>query len=165
MANTKDELAEQLEGFAAGRPVKNLVSGRVTDASSEQEEGSTAAAAATATPRDRATDGLVFVLSGQGPQWYAMGAELIASHPVYAEWIRYTSTYTATDVADMHCDRRIDDLLSPLTGWRLEHVLQLPAAESPIDRTDYAQPAIFSLQVALVKLLEVRVHCSSCADG
>jgi acyl transferase domain-containing protein len=57
-------------------------------------------------------------------------------------------------------DRKIDGFLQPLAGWSMEALLNMPAKESPIDRTDRAQPAIFAVQVATAKLLEVR-HCSA----
>ncbi len=43
-------------------------------------------------------------------------------------------------------------MLTPLAGWSLLSDMNRGQAESQIDRTDIAQPAIFALQVALTKL-------------
>ncbi|ODS52934.1 MAG: hypothetical protein ABS36_15900 [Acidobacteria bacterium SCN 69-37] len=78
---------------------------------------------------------LAFVFSGQGPQWYAMGRDLLAGEPVFREAIE-----------------ACDSLLRPLAGWSLIEELERTEADSRLDRTDVAQPAIFALQVALVRL-------------
>ena len=78
----------------------------------------------------------VFVFTGQGAQWWAMGQGLLKTEPVFRAVIE-----------------EIDELLKPLAGWSLaEEMTRDEAESSQINRTDIAQPAIFALQVALAEL-------------
>nr|WP_294524326.1 type I polyketide synthase [uncultured Rhodopila sp.] len=79
--------------------------------------------------------GICFVFGGQGPQWYAMGQELLAREAVFR-------------AAVTECDA----LLRPLSGWSLLDELAMPADRSRLDQTEVAQPALFALQVALAAL-------------
>ncbi len=79
---------------------------------------------------------LVFVYSGQGPQWWAMGRDLLEKEPVFRESIT-----------------RIDALLRPYTGWSLLEELTASEADTRLDQTEVAQPAIFALQIGLTDLL------------
>ncbi len=78
---------------------------------------------------------LVFVFTGQGTQWWAMGRHVLAREPVFAR--------TVDD---------IDARFRALAGWSLRTELMRAEADSNIDRTDVAQPAIFAVQVALAEL-------------
>ena len=78
---------------------------------------------------------LACVFSGQGPQWFAMGRELLESEPVFRAVIE-------------DCDR----LLRPLSGWSLLDELAACEERSRVDQTEVAQPALFALQVALAAL-------------
>jgi acyl transferase domain-containing protein len=78
---------------------------------------------------------LVFVFTGQGAQWWAMGRQLLAREPVFRRALE-----------------AVDAAFQPLSGWSLLDVMRCPEAESPIEGTDVAQPAIFALQVALAEL-------------
>ncbi|HLW68234.1 MAG TPA: type I polyketide synthase, partial [Gemmataceae bacterium] len=78
---------------------------------------------------------LVFVFTGQGAQWWAMGRQLLEREPVFRRSVR-----------------EIDKLLRPLAGWSLIEEMTRGEKESNIDRTDVAQPGIFGLQVALAEL-------------
>ena len=78
---------------------------------------------------------LVFVFSGQGPQWHAMGRQLFDNEPAYRAEIE-----------------RCSSLLQPLTGWSLVDELMAGAEHSRLDQTGVAQPALFALQVALAAL-------------
>ena len=75
---------------------------------------------------------VVFVFSGQGPQWYAMGRELLAQETVFRAVVE-----------------QCDALLLPLAGWSLLAELQADEAASRIDQTEVAQPLIFALQMGL----------------
>ncbi len=75
---------------------------------------------------------IALVFSGQGPQWWAMGRELLESEAVFRGVVT-------------ECDR----LLTPLSGWSLLAELTKSEAESRLDQTEVAQPALFALQVAL----------------
>ncbi|MEM7145877.1 MAG: amino acid adenylation domain-containing protein [Verrucomicrobiota bacterium] len=82
------------------------------------------------------TDEIVFVFTGQGAQWWAMGQELLEREPVFRDTIE-----------------KIDRLLKPLAGWSLLEEMTKPSnEESNINNTNIAQPAIFALQVALAEL-------------
>jgi acyl transferase domain-containing protein/NAD(P)-dependent dehydrogenase (short-subunit alcohol dehydrogenase family)/acyl carrier protein len=76
-----------------------------------------------------------FVFCGQGPQWYAMGRELLAQEPVFRDVLT-------------ECDA----LLRPLSSWSLLEALQADESASRLNETEVAQPALFALQVALVAL-------------
>ncbi|MCB0208345.1 MAG: acyltransferase domain-containing protein [Anaerolineae bacterium] len=80
---------------------------------------------------------LVFVFAGQGPQWWAMGRELLSQEPLFRATIE-----------------QIDQLLREKAGadWSLVTELTAKEAESRLDQTEIAQPAIFALQVALAAL-------------
>lgn len=78
---------------------------------------------------------LVFVFTGQGAQWWAMGQELIKREPVFRGVLEEIDTY-----------------LKPLAGWSLIEEMTRDEASSQINRTNIAQPAIFGLQVALAAL-------------
>ncbi|MDX2205387.1 MAG: type I polyketide synthase [Hyphomicrobiaceae bacterium] len=82
---------------------------------------------------------VAFVFSGQGPQWFAMGRELMACEPAYRQEIEA-------------CDRA----LTPLAGWSLIEELERDEPHSRLGQTEVAQPAIFALQSALVALWRQR---------
>ena len=78
---------------------------------------------------------LVFVFSGQGPQWWAMGRELLEQEPVFRATIE-----------------ECDTLIKSHTNWSLLAELRADASQSRLQETEIAQPAIFALQVALARL-------------
>ncbi|MCX6968771.1 MAG: SDR family NAD(P)-dependent oxidoreductase [Verrucomicrobia bacterium] len=110
-ADSKPAVIEKLEAFLAGETRPGLSSG---------------VAAPQAKP--------VFVFTGQGPQWWAMGRELIASHPAFRKKIA-------------ECDA----LFRQWGNWSLIEELSRSEADSRMDRPEIAQPAIFALQVALAE--------------
>jgi thioester reductase-like protein len=77
----------------------------------------------------------VFVFTGQGAQWWGMGRQLLEREPLFRQTVQI-----------------IDDLFQPLSGWSLLTEMTRLESDSLINRTDIAQPAIFSLQVALAEL-------------
>src|SRR5579864_136010 len=81
---------------------------------------------------------LAFVFSGNGSQWRGMGATLLADALV-ADWIG-----------------RVDSALRPHLGWSVKEVVQSSEPDDLYDRTEYAQPALFALQVAVLEWL--RAH-------
>ncbi|WP_343710783.1 type I polyketide synthase, partial [Mycobacterium sp.] len=78
----------------------------------------------------------VFVFPGQGCQWLGMGAGLHAAYPAFAE---------AFDAAVGELDRH---LLRPLRDVMWGH------DENLLNTTEFAQPALFAVEVALFRLLE-----------
>ncbi|MEV8019755.1 type I polyketide synthase [Streptomyces sp. NPDC086554] len=80
----------------------------------------------------------VLVFSGQGCQWPGMAADLYDADPA----IR--------DTLD-----EIDALVRRDADWSLVEQLRR-TTDSRLDRTDFAQPAVFAVQVALVRWLTAR---------
>jgi acyl transferase domain-containing protein len=84
--------------------------------------------------RDAARE-LVFVFTGQGSQWWAMGQQLLHREPLFRNTIE-----------------KIDALFRELSGWSIIEEMVKSEDKSNIDRTAIAQPAICALQIALVEL-------------
>jgi len=82
-------------------------------------------------------DSPVFVCSGQGSQWPGMGVSLLRHEPVFRAAIE-------------ECEAGIKQW----AGWSLIEQLSLPEAQSKLADTEYAQPAIFAIEVALARLLD-----------
>jgi len=78
---------------------------------------------------------IAFVFSGQGSQWLGMGLELMQQEPEFR-------------VTLAECDR----IIQSYTSWSLIAELSAPPEESRLDQTEIAQPAILSMQVALVAM-------------
>ena len=79
--------------------------------------------------------GTVFVCSGMGPQWWGMGRELLTQEPVYRRAVE-----------------EVNEIFRPLAGWSLLDEIIADQANSRIEKTHIAQPAIFALQIALAAL-------------
>ena len=75
---------------------------------------------------------LVYVFSGQGPQWAGVGRQLLASEPSFRN-------------AFMCCD----EALRPLLGWSVLDALQQQRVAA---RAAVSQPVIFAVQVGLAAL-------------
>jgi acyl transferase domain-containing protein/2-polyprenyl-3-methyl-5-hydroxy-6-metoxy-1,4-benzoquinol methylase len=80
---------------------------------------------------------IVFVFTGQGAQWFAMGRELM----------RFNSAYLASLQAS---DRILTDFGA---SWSLEAELLKESSHSRVYESQIAQPATTALQIALVDLL------------
>ncbi|MGC2619142.1 MAG: type I polyketide synthase, partial [Acidobacteriaceae bacterium] len=76
---------------------------------------------------------VVFVFSGQGSQWPRMGLELYSHFPAFR---------AALDACDAEIQR--------FAGWSV--IETISSAASELDRTAYAQPAIFAVELSLAKL-------------
>ncbi|MEM9444068.1 MAG: SDR family NAD(P)-dependent oxidoreductase [Verrucomicrobiota bacterium] len=78
---------------------------------------------------------LVFIYSGMGPQWWAMGRELMQKEPIFRQaW------------------EKVDEVFTQLAGWSIGEALGDSAENSRVGETQVAQPANFALQVALTEL-------------
>ena len=115
VAETLPELTEKMGSFLEGKTRAGLVSGETSEA----------------------LKGPVFVFSGMGPQWWAMGRELLESEPVFRKAVQ-------------ECDA----LISKLADWSLWNELTAEESTSRIEETQIAQPAIFAIQVGLTALWE-----------
>ena len=76
-----------------------------------------------------------FVFTGQGPQWYAMGQQLIANEPLFKSTIQQIETF-----------------FKDIAGWSLLEEMNKDEETSKVNDTRIAQPAIMAIQVALVEL-------------
>ena len=115
VARSKQELAERLREFAA------WAAGRGRGSRGERSAGHR--------PR------LAFVCSGQGPQWWAMGRQLLHEEPVFRAAIE-----------------RCDAIVRRLGDWSLLDELTADESRSRMEITAISQPCIFALQVALAEL-------------
>ena len=113
--STTGEIAERLEKFAIAAPTVRLATARV-----KPQPGR-----------------LAYLFSGNGPQWWGMGCELLASAPRYRAEIE-----------------RIDTVFKKLAGWSLIEEMTRPEAESRMDKTEVGQPALFALQLGILRMLE-----------
>jgi acyl transferase domain-containing protein/NADPH:quinone reductase-like Zn-dependent oxidoreductase/acyl carrier protein len=109
----RGELAAQLRAHGRGEAAPGVVSGNV---SAQQPK-------------------LVFIFSGQGPQWWAMGRQLLALEPVFRAALE-------------DCDR----LLRQYADWSLLEELRKEESVSRMHDTTVAQPALFAVQVGLAEL-------------
>jgi acyl transferase domain-containing protein len=114
VARSRAGLAERLEAFARGEAAAGVVSGR----KARGAPGET---------------GLVFVFSGQGPQWPGMGRQLFAEEPVFRRVVE-----------------RCDEALRPLLGYSFRE--RMEAEDDALSHTEVAQTAIFALQAGLLAL-------------
>ncbi len=76
-----------------------------------------------------------FIFSGQGPQWYAMGQQLLKTSLVFRDVVE-----------------RIDQLFSKIADWSLLEEMNKDEASSRVSETRIAQPAIMAVQIGLTEL-------------
>ncbi len=114
VTETREQLSEQLQNFAAGARQFGLSSNQILPHNERR---------------------VVFVYTGMGPQWWAMGRELMEKEPVFRESVE-------------ECDA----VFSSYANWSLLEVFSVPEHESRITETQVAQPANFALQAALTAL-------------
>ncbi|MGF7238541.1 MAG: acyltransferase domain-containing protein, partial [Frankia sp.] len=103
-----------LAAVAAGRAAPNVVTGR-----------------------DLAPSSTIFVFPGQGGQWDRMGADLLATSPVFAARIR-----------------ACDEVIAPLVGWSVADVLRQAPGAPPLRTTDVIMPALYAVMVSLAAVWE-----------
>ncbi|MGM0488484.1 MAG: SDR family NAD(P)-dependent oxidoreductase [Planctomycetota bacterium] len=111
IAESKEQLSQQLAAFSEDRPAADAIVNRcLTNYSPEP----------------------TFVCSGQGPQWWAMGRQLLETEPVFRSTVQ-----------------RCDEISRQLGSWSLLEALLADESASRLQSTAIAQPAIFAIQVAL----------------
>jgi acyl transferase domain-containing protein/acyl carrier protein/phospholipid N-methyltransferase len=103
------------------------------DAFAKKEETPKIRAAFTA--RREQAPRIGFIMSGQGPQWWGMGRDLMEHEPVFRE-------------AMEECDAA----LRPWASFSLLEELGRSEEVSQMHRTEIGQPSIFAMQVALAAL-------------
>jgi acyl transferase domain-containing protein/aryl carrier-like protein len=114
VAHSNAEAVAQLEAFLADAPRPGVVSGRTQ-------------------PNEKPR--IAFVCSGMGPQWWAMGRDLLTSEPVFRAAIE-----------------RCDAEFQRHANWSLLDALTATEEDSRMDETEVAQPTNFAIQVALAEL-------------
>ena len=87
------------------------------------------------TPRPESAPRIAFVMSGQGPQWWGMGRELMQHEPVFRRVIE-----------------QCDAAMRGIADFSLLEELNRSEETSQMHRTEIAQPAIFAMQVGLAEL-------------
>ena len=90
-------------------------------------------------PNKPVSDQAVFVFSGQGPQWYAMGRQLYDTEKIFRDSIH-----------EAH------EALQSFGGWHLLDEFLAAEDLSKISKTAYAQPMITALQTGLDRLWRSR---------
>jgi acyl transferase domain-containing protein/NADPH:quinone reductase-like Zn-dependent oxidoreductase/SAM-dependent methyltransferase/acyl carrier protein len=115
VTNSMDELIQELDRFAIKEDVSK--------------------ARTSFTPRPEHAPRIAFVMSGQGPQWWGMGRELMRHEPIFRRVIE-----------------QCDAAMRPHARFSLSDELNRTEATSQLHRTEFAQPAIFAMQVALAEL-------------
>ncbi len=113
VADSKENLAKNLKLFLEGESITEVADGRVNEEK----------------------DKIVFIFSGQGPQWWGMGRQLFENEPLFRKWIE-----------------KLDVMLSKHTDWSLIEELTKDEDASRIGQTNIAQPALFSIQIALYEM-------------
>lgn len=114
VASTSDELHHQLSSFLAG----------------ETPHGVSAGTAAAEPPK------LAWIFTGMGPQWHAMGRELLQKEAAFARAVE-----------------ACDALFAQIAPWSLLEELTADESSSRMGSTEIAQAANFAVQVGLAELL------------
>ncbi len=83
----------------------------------------------------RAKPKIGFIYSGQGPQWHAMGQELLVRSEIFRNVVL-----------------EIEALFKKLSGWSLLEEMSKDEAASSISDTRIAQPAIMAIQIGLTEI-------------
>lgn len=85
---------------------------------------------------ESATIPTAFVYSGNGPQWWGMGRELLASNDIFRAKLE-----------------EVDAIFAPLAGWSLLDEMAKPQEDDRTALTEVAQPMLFALQMGLTAVL------------
>jgi phthiocerol/phenolphthiocerol synthesis type-I polyketide synthase C len=126
LASNKIEAAEKLEAYLAEQSAAGIAAGSSASA----------------------VNPIAFVYSGNGPQWWGMGRELLATNAIFRAEIE-----------------AIDAIFAPLAGWSLIDEMARPESESRIAMTEVAQPLLFAQQMGITRVMEAAGIRPSAALG
>lgn len=115
-ASSQEHLTESLKSYSEGVLLKGTVEGQ---ANIEQK------------PR------LVFVYTGMGPQWWAMGREMKKNEPVFRKIVE-----------------ECESIFSKLNEWSILEQMEVDEEHSQIGKSNVSQPLSFVIQAALTELLK-----------
>lgn len=94
---------------------------------------------------ETATVPTAFVYSGNGPQWWGMGRDLLAQNAIFRAEIA-----------------AVDAIFAPLSGWSLRDEMAKSEQEKRIGLTEVAQPMLFAQQMGLTAIMrEAGIHPSA----
>lgn len=113
VAENIDALKASLQDYIDDHPTLSVAEGRARDGG----------------------NGLVFVFTGMGPQWWAMGRELMEKEPIFRAAIEA-------------CDKEF----STYAQWSLIEAMHADEEQSEMSQTKLAQPANFAIQYGLIEL-------------
>ena len=116
-----------------------IVSAATTTDAADRLDSALAGEKPTRLARGRSGAGPVrtaFVYSGNGPQWWGMGRELLAQSQVFRDDLAAT-----------------DAIFKPLAGWSILDKMAEPEDQVRIELTEFAQPLLFAQQLALTAVL------------
>ena len=108
----RDDFVKKLDCYLSGEVLQDYSTGENTD-----------------------NNKIVFVYTGMGPQWYAMGRELYHENPVFHRWIH-----------------KLDGVFSKYLDWSILDEFLVDEENSRMERTDVSQPMNFVIQVALTEM-------------
>lgn len=128
------DLAYTLARRRAHRPVRAVVSAADRSALNAALREIASGSAPFVPAVGQSDRGPVWVFSGQGSQWARMGAELLATEPVFAATIA-----------------KIEPIIQAESGFSVTEVLKSSEVVSGIDRV---QPTIFAMQVAMAEAMK-----------
>ncbi|MEX1044689.1 MAG: SDR family NAD(P)-dependent oxidoreductase [Chthoniobacterales bacterium] len=112
------------------------------------QEGASPELKTSFTPAPEHAPRIGFVMSGQGPQWWGMGRELMRTEPVFRAAME-----------------RCAAAMAPHARFSLFEELMRDESETRLGQTEFAQPAIFAMQIALAELWKSRGIEPSCIVG
>ncbi|SEM89772.1 type I polyketide synthase [Lihuaxuella thermophila] len=122
VVRSKEKLSDHLKAYVNDELRPGMSSGRVNI---QRHLGQ----------NEPAPPSLAFVFAGMGPQWWAMGRELLEKEPVFRETVE-----------------KVDKEFTKISGWSLLKEMCADEAESRMDEAQVAQPANFALQLGLAAL-------------
>ena len=99
------------------------------------DEGACAGVSTSFTPHPEHPPRVGFVMSGQGPQWWGMGRELMRTEPVFRQAVENCAA-----------------AMAPFARFDLLEEFARDEATTRVAETEVGQPAIFAMQIALAEL-------------